>query len=225
MDEQNGITASAPPIRCVIETWSNEDGIRCALGVTPDAVNGYVRVPEDHPIPLDVIDRYVHAYGTLNWGLSGDKGRWVGFDTMHPGDVWDPQVLRELLERHGDAEGAVEPSLKELRDRLMPGWKDRELEERRWDVAQVRCEVEILAWRVAQTMRPVPQGTVRCLLNLGRAAGQWRDFPVGAVPKVVEVTVPDTGRTLMYAELDDGDGPDALGWVRRYYAGERPQAG
>lgn len=49
------------------------------------AVNGYVRVPDGHPwFGLDYDDIDVEVHGGLTFARAG----WIGFDTLHSGDVW-----------------------------------------------------------------------------------------------------------------------------------------
>ncbi|QFP97013.1 hypothetical protein SEA_SUERTE_42 [Gordonia phage Suerte] len=64
-----------------------ENGVRWVTCVAPiyGAVNGYVLLPEGHPwrgLDYDQIDVEVH--GGLTYGHDG----WIGFDTLHAGDVW-----------------------------------------------------------------------------------------------------------------------------------------
>lgn len=64
-----------------------EDGIEWRTLAAPlyGAVNGYVRIPEDHPwhgLDYDAIDVRVHGGITF-----ADEG-WIGFDTLHLGDYW-----------------------------------------------------------------------------------------------------------------------------------------
>ena len=64
-----------------------EQGIEWATVNAPmwGAVNGYARIPEGHPwrgLGYSKID--VEVPGGLTYG----DGEWVGFDTLHAGDVW-----------------------------------------------------------------------------------------------------------------------------------------
>lgn len=67
----------APAIR----TWVAH-GFRCALMAGPwdGAVNGYVRAPGITPEQTAQIE--VHG------GVTYERDGWVGFDTLHSGDVW-----------------------------------------------------------------------------------------------------------------------------------------
>lgn len=64
-----------------------EDGIEWATANAPlyGAINGYVKVPEDHPWHgLDYDDIDVEINGGLTYARDG----WIGFDTLHSGDYW-----------------------------------------------------------------------------------------------------------------------------------------
>jgi hypothetical protein len=76
----------APPAGVAID-GGVEDGITWATCHAPmyGAVNGYVRLPDDHPwrhLGYDEID--VEAPGGLTYAHDG----WIGFDTLHSGDYW-----------------------------------------------------------------------------------------------------------------------------------------
>lgn len=74
------------------------------------SVNGYVRVPDDHPLhgldydELDDID--VHG------GVSFADGDWIGFDTAHFGDYWPgmPEFMQDG--HHWTKEEAVAETLR-----------------------------------------------------------------------------------------------------------------
>lgn len=73
-----------------------EEGIEWKTCRAPiyGAVNGYVRVPEDHPWHgLDYDDIDVDVHGGLTYARDG----WIGFDTLHFGDHWPdmPEVMRD----------------------------------------------------------------------------------------------------------------------------------
>ncbi|MGW8936016.1 hypothetical protein [Gordonia terrae] len=64
-----------------------ESGIVWATCQAPcyGAVNGYVKVPDGHPwygLDYEMIDVEVHG------GLTFARDGWIGFDTLHLGDVW-----------------------------------------------------------------------------------------------------------------------------------------
>ena len=69
-----------------------ERGLRWVTAAAPlaGAVNGYVELPEDHPWlghelqSLEGPDIDVH--GDITFGPTTE--RWIGFDTLHAGDVW-----------------------------------------------------------------------------------------------------------------------------------------
>jgi hypothetical protein len=64
-----------------------EDGVEWITYPAPiyGAINGYVRLPEDHPWRgLD----YDHIDVAVNGGLTFHSGDWIGFDTLHAGDYW-----------------------------------------------------------------------------------------------------------------------------------------
>lgn len=66
-----------------------EAGIQWATCTAPlyGAVNGYVRITEGHPwfgLGYDAIEVDVH--GGLTFGSDSDG--WIGFDTLHSGDIW-----------------------------------------------------------------------------------------------------------------------------------------
>jgi len=64
-----------------------EDGVEWRTVEAPiyGAINGYAKVPEDHPwFGLDYDDIDVRVHG----GLTFASGGWIGFDTLHMGDYW-----------------------------------------------------------------------------------------------------------------------------------------
>lgn len=77
----------APPnMTPIMSGWRN--GIEWCIVRAPlyGAVNGYVKIPEDHPWygkSYDEIDADVH--GGLTYG---SQDGWIGFDTLHSGDYW-----------------------------------------------------------------------------------------------------------------------------------------
>jgi hypothetical protein len=71
--------AGAAPLRAWIA-----HGFRCVLLRAPlyGAVNGYVQVPRI----TDEQAEQVSAHGGVTYGPDVDG--WIGFDTLHAGDVW-----------------------------------------------------------------------------------------------------------------------------------------
>lgn len=73
-----------------------ENGIEWATLKAPmyGAVNGYVRIPEGHPwqgLGYDAIPQSFEdgpAFVSAHGGLTFDKYDWIGFDTLHAGDIW-----------------------------------------------------------------------------------------------------------------------------------------
>lgn len=70
-----------------------EAGIEYATLHAPlfGAVNGYIRLPKDHPWrALEDIQSSgmpdVDVSGGITYGV--DSGGWIGFDTLHAGDYW-----------------------------------------------------------------------------------------------------------------------------------------
>lgn len=70
-------------------------GLRCVVYLGPvGSLNGYVRVPADHPAAQkDYDDINVDVHGGLTYarkngpGEKPDGGWWFGFDTAHHGDM------------------------------------------------------------------------------------------------------------------------------------------
>lgn len=70
-----------------------EDGILWFTYPAPiyGAINGYVRVSEEHPWYGGVYDT-IEPYPEVNGGVTFDNADgWFGFDTLHAGDYW-PQA-------------------------------------------------------------------------------------------------------------------------------------
>ncbi|MBD3941974.1 hypothetical protein IF188_09730 [Microbacterium sp. NEAU-LLC] len=67
-----------------------EAGIEWATLRAPvyGAVNGYVRLPDDHPwrAIADLQASGIDAHGGITYGV--DEDGWIGFDTLHAGDWW-----------------------------------------------------------------------------------------------------------------------------------------
>lgn len=78
-----------PSPRMTVHDRGVEDGIEWVTCPAPlwGAINGYVRVPDDHPWHgLDYDDERVNV--TVNGGLTFANDDWMGFDTLHAGDLW-----------------------------------------------------------------------------------------------------------------------------------------
>ncbi|UIU47031.1 hypothetical protein [Microcystis phage MinS1] len=76
------------PAKMTALQQGTEQGIDWAICQAPlyGAINGYVRVPDDHPWAgkgYDDID--VDCPG----GLTYARGGWIGFDTLHQDDLWE----------------------------------------------------------------------------------------------------------------------------------------
>lgn len=79
-----------PTRKAPLET-GRVDGINWATVEAPvyDAVNGYVQIPQGHPwFGLDYDDIDVEVHGGLTYGKVDAAGHWIGFDTLHCGDIW-----------------------------------------------------------------------------------------------------------------------------------------
>lgn len=89
MSEPGRAALVAPPKMTAIRSWIAH-GTRCALVRAPlgGAINGYVKVPRS--FTTDMASQ-VEVHGGITY--HGDE--WVGFDTLHSGDVWpgsDPRM-------------------------------------------------------------------------------------------------------------------------------------
>lgn len=101
-----------------------ENGVQWVTCQAPiyGAVNGYVKIPTDHHWhgkDYDEIDVEVHGGLTYGGGAAG----WIGFDTLHSGDIW-PGMDRKYL--------------------MPPSKRDRH-----WTPADVAAEARSLARAVA----------------------------------------------------------------------------
>lgn len=84
-------TIPAPPKMTALDGGVH-DGLTWAVVRAPlyGAVNGYVKLPEDHPwfgMGYDEIhesDPHLNVHGGLTFASDG----WIGFDTLHDGDWW-----------------------------------------------------------------------------------------------------------------------------------------
>lgn len=88
-----------------------EDGVYWVTCRAPlyGAINGYVRIPQGHPwfgLGYDAIDADVHGGLTYSGGNEG----WIGFDTLHSGDIWPglPSSLRFGPAKHWTPELVAE---------------------------------------------------------------------------------------------------------------------
>ena len=68
-----------------------EDGVEWVTCRAPlwGAVNGYALLPEGHPwrdLDLQTSDKGPDVHGGITFGPTDDG--WIGFDTLHSGDVW-----------------------------------------------------------------------------------------------------------------------------------------
>lgn len=73
--------------------WGTESGIDWAIvdnAALPGVINGYARIPEDHPwhnLPYnEVNDLDLDVHGGITFS-GGDTGHWIGFDTAHAFDT------------------------------------------------------------------------------------------------------------------------------------------
>jgi hypothetical protein len=68
--------------------WEAPNGIECAAVRNPfGSMNGYVRLPEGHiGRGMSYDDLTIEAHGGLTYGV--DEEGWIGFDTLHSGDIW-----------------------------------------------------------------------------------------------------------------------------------------
>lgn len=67
------------------------EGIECYVVMGPVSINGYIRLPDDHPW-LDYPDSLeCHPGITVHGGITYQQDQVIGFDTAHAGDAWHPQ--------------------------------------------------------------------------------------------------------------------------------------
>ena len=67
------------------------EGIDCYVVMGPYSINGYIRLPDNHPwlnYPDSLED---HPDIIVHGGITYQKGQVIGFDTVHFGDAWHPQ--------------------------------------------------------------------------------------------------------------------------------------
>jgi hypothetical protein len=171
--DQPGIQIAQFSNREVYRAWV-VDGLPCCLYVSPFGnLNGYVRLPVDHPDLLlaeaaEMLPgqpflwpdgrpgiNYVRGYDHVDvpvpggWTYGPDLEGWVGFDTGHAGDRWSA----EDRIRHGERAGCVQDVMlklefDELLDRLPPLPGDRV-----WTEEDVVTEVEKAARTLAERAR------------------------------------------------------------------------
>lgn len=84
-------TIAAPPKMSALD-GGRHHGIDWCVCRAPiwGAVNGYVRIPEDHPwggMGYDEIHES-DPHLEVNGGLTFARDGWIGFDTLHAGDYW-----------------------------------------------------------------------------------------------------------------------------------------
>lgn len=117
------------------ETWEAH-GLRCMIRPSPmGTLNGYVQLPHGHvAFPKPYLDIEVEVHGGLTYGADGDG--WVGFDTLHLGDVWDEADLpddTDLARYRGLVAGENDPRFRT-----------------EWTLPRLRAEVESLAEQLAE---------------------------------------------------------------------------
>jgi len=125
-----------------LDTWEHA-GLACMVKASPlGALNGYVKLSPTHPdFGREYDDIDVEVHGGLTYGC--DKAGWVGFDTLHAGDWWEPSQLPE-------APGAEYAKLSELAQ----GWAS---EANVWTRERLRAEVDALAETLSA------KGATQCL--------------------------------------------------------------
>lgn len=82
---------AAPPKMTAIDGGTHH-GVEWCIVNAPmwGAVNGYVRIPADHPWDemgydeIHDVDPHLEVHGGLTFARDG----WIGFDTLHAGDWW-----------------------------------------------------------------------------------------------------------------------------------------
>lgn len=124
------------------ETWTAH-GLECAVRPSPlGPLNGYVRLPEDHPMRGKGYDAFnVEAHGGLTYGC--DAFGWVGFDTLHLGDWWREEDVQESADGEAMRRAGIAPMWSEDRNKGFPAWTKPKL----------RAEVERLAEQLADPSR------------------------------------------------------------------------
>lgn len=80
------------PLKGAVLAHGEVDGITWVAARAPiyGAVNGYCRVPENHPW-LNIAEEW-DIETSVPWGeITYRDGNWVGFDTLHAGQHWPGQ--------------------------------------------------------------------------------------------------------------------------------------
>lgn len=67
------------------------EGIECYVAMGPCSLNGYIRLPDNHPWLNYPDSLEVHPGIIVHGGITYQKGQVIGFDTVHFGDAWHPQ--------------------------------------------------------------------------------------------------------------------------------------
>jgi hypothetical protein len=130
------------------ELWVAHD-LQCAM-LWVHSLNGYVQLHEGHPwlgMGYSEVQGHCRIYGDLDSPLTYgvDRYGWLGFDTSHAMDVWDPDVARELIAqiKDDDARRGAQRYRELLGDFGDPPVPSQWI--RRWDVEKVRHATEWLA--------------------------------------------------------------------------------
>lgn len=80
----------------VVKEWITPSGLKGFLIKNNFSINGYVKVPKDHPdYGKSYEDVDVDVHGGLTY--SDEKGSFFGFDTQHSGDVWSAEDVPLLF--------------------------------------------------------------------------------------------------------------------------------
>ena len=150
-------------------------------------LNGYVRLPEDHPQLSYAMtgelnspvresfrpnaegryERHEPGYHFIEpvqapggWTYGPDEEGWIGFDTAHAGDVWDPVVARDMLRRFSLMEAQRTENYVGLIDEYFPfvpsgyGW------DRYWTPGRLVAELERIAEEFAAQTQAHPVESV-----------------------------------------------------------------
>ena len=132
--------AKQGPFKSKPERLWSAHGLECAMVRNPlGGCNGYVRLPKTRPGSWYTYDDIpVEAHGGLTYGP--DEDGWVGFDTLHLGDVWVGEIVTPESR-------AADPRLEESAIEILRGdrYKNYAVE---WTEAGVAAECERLAERI-----------------------------------------------------------------------------
>ncbi|MFJ2774644.1 hypothetical protein [Streptomyces sp. NPDC087300] len=140
--------------RTVFETWTSPEGIACAMGAGARTVNGYVQLPDLPPgFPLGLLTPPRAL--TYRENDLPQAGSWVGFDTGHADDRWNPKDLESAITRIPDptVRGRVHEQFVRVRDRGHFEMQASGEGVREWTVPSVREETERLAAELAEIIR------------------------------------------------------------------------